>query len=182
MSRFDQEWAVVPEATRWIAALLGLVVFSSIGWIFLLPVVIQHDARTTLAVSPFLFLALFAGAMAAAFVLLVGYIFVDAKRRGMNRVLWTLLAIFIPNAIGIILYFVLRDPVAVPCPSCGTPASKSHAYCSCCGAAVRTACPACHQPVEAGWRACARCGASLTGAVAAGPPAASPPSAGGVSV
>ena len=31
--------------------------------------------------------------------------------------LWTLLAIFIPNAIGIILYFILRDPVPVPCPS-----------------------------------------------------------------
>jgi hypothetical protein len=83
----------------------------------------------------------------------------------MNHVLWTLLAIFIPNAIGIILYFILRDPVPVPCPGCGTPARKGHAYCASCGAAVRAACPQCRQPVEAGWRNCAHCGAAL------GPPA-----------
>ncbi len=44
-------------------------------------------------------------------VLLIGYVYADAKRRGMRYVMWTLLAIFIPNAIGIILYFVMRDPL-----------------------------------------------------------------------
>jgi predicted amidophosphoribosyltransferase len=89
----------------------------------------------------------------------------------MNHILWTLLAIFIPNAIGIILYFILRDPMPVPCPSCGTPARKGHAYCAGCGAAVRAACPQCRQPVETGWRNCARCGAALTPASPPPPPA-----------
>jgi len=80
-------------------------------------------------------------------------------------VLWTLLAIFIPSGIGIILYFILREPIAVPCPSCGTPARKGHAYCASCGGAVRRACAQCHQPVEASWRNCPSCGASLTAAV-----------------
>ena len=70
----------------------------------------------------------------------------------MNHVLWTLLAVFIPNAIGMILYFILRDPVPVPCPSCGALARKGHAYCAGCGTAVRVACPQCRQPVEPGWR------------------------------
>ena len=81
-------------------------------------------------------------AFLGAYVLLVGYVYGDARRRGMNHVLWTLLAIFIPNAIGIILYFILRDPVPVPCPACGTPARKGHAFCAGCGTAVRAACPA----------------------------------------
>ena len=161
MSRFDQEWAVVPQGARWIAAFVGLVVAVSIGGIFFVPVIVERDAKALAILSPFFLLAAVAGAAAAAFVLLVGYVYADARRRGMNYVLWTLLAIFIPNAIGIILYFILRDPVPVPCPACGTPAQKGHAFCSCCGAAVRPACPQCRQPVEAGWRVCPHCGTAL---------------------
>jgi hypothetical protein len=162
MSRFDQEFALVPQGARWIAAFVGLVVAVSIGGIFFAPVVIERNAKAFAILSPFFLLALFASAAAAVFTLLVGYVWADAKRRGMNRVLWTLLAIFIPNAIGIILYFILRDPVPLPCPACGTPTQKSHAYCSSCGTAVRPACPSCRQPVEPGWRICARCGTPLT--------------------
>jgi len=111
------------------------------------------------------FLASLVGvALAVAYVLLVGYVCGDARRRGMNPVLWTLLAIFIPNAIGIILYFILRDPVPVPCPACGLPAKKGQAFCAGCGAAVRAACPQCQQPVEPGWRNCTRCGKPFTSA------------------
>jgi hypothetical protein len=105
----------------------------------------------------------------AIFVLLLGYVWADARRRGMNHVLWTLLALFIPYAVGIILYFVLREPIPLPCPSCGTLARKGHAFCASCGTAVRTACPHCHQPVEAAWRNCASCGRALEPAPAAPP-------------
>ncbi len=70
----------------------------------------------------------------------------DARRRGMNYVLWMLLALLIPGAVGIILCFILRDPLPVPCPSCGTLATKGHAFCSACGAPVRVACPQCREP------------------------------------
>jgi hypothetical protein len=182
MSRFDQEWAIVPQAARWIAVFIGLVVTASIGWIWLVPVVVDRDFKSLLVLSPFLVLALFAGAVAAVFVCFVGYVFADAKRRGMNHVVWTLIAIFVPNAIGIILYFILRDPIALPCPACGTRTQKGHAYCPDCGTPVRPACPSCRQPVEPAWRVCPRCGTPLTaGAVAsaagsapAGGPAAPP--------
>ena len=107
----------------------------------------------------------------AIYVLLLGYVWGDARRRGMNHVMWTLLALFIPSAVGLILYFILRDPVPVPCPSCAAPARKGHAYCASCGTAVRAACPHCRQPVEAGWRNCASCGQALQAAGAAGAPA-----------
>ena len=118
MSRFDQEWALVPAAARWIATLVGLVVAASIGGIFFVPFLIERDLKGFFIFGPFFLLAAFAGSVAAAYVLLVGYVYGDSRRRGMNHVLWTLLAIFIPNAIGIILYFILREPVPLPCPAC----------------------------------------------------------------
>jgi hypothetical protein len=165
MSRFDREWAAVPAGARWTAAFVGLV-FTAL----MTGIVFSRAAAEELPAPVFVFalLALLGAGAMAIYVLLLGYVYGDARRRGMNRFLWTLLALFIPYAVGIILYFVLREPVLVSCPSCGTPARKGHAYCVGCGTAVRTACPSCRQPVEPGWRNCALCGHALR------PPAAGP--------
>ena len=161
MSRFDQEWAIVPKGARWTAVFVCFAVASILAGIFFLPALAERNGTALLVMLPIFLVALVGVALAGAYVLLVGYVYGDARRRGMNSVLWTLLAIFIPNAIGIILYFILRDPIPVPCPGCGMPAKKGQAYCAGCGAAVRAACPQCHQPVEPGWRNCTRCGASF---------------------
>jgi len=97
-------------------------------------------------------------------VLLIGYVFADAKRRGMRYVMWTLLAALIPNAIGIILYFVLRDPLLTNCTSCGAQVRPGFTFCPKCGGALSQACPQCRRAVEPGWTHCAHCGASLRGA------------------
>ena len=169
MSRFDQEWAIVPTGARWTAALVALAFTALMVAIFLLPAFAAQDGKAFLVLSP-IFLTLVGAVPIAIYVLLLGYVWGDARRRGMNHVLWTLLALFIPYAVGVILYFLLRDPVSVPCPSCGTPARKGHAYCASCGTAVRAACPHCRQPVEAAWRNCASCGQALqrAGTAAAG--------------
>jgi hypothetical protein len=170
MTRFKQEWALVPTAARWAAALATLAFALLMTSVFLLPLAAQREWTALLIAFPFFLASMVGGAALGVFVLLVGYVYADAGRRGMNQLMWTLLAVFIPSAIGIILYFILRDPVLVPCPRCATPARKGHAYCAGCGAAVRPACPACRLPVEAGWRNCAHCGAALPagGAPAAG--------------
>lgn len=161
MTRFEEEWALVPATARWIAVLVFLAMGGLMASLFLLPLLVQHEYQGLLFVFPVFLMSLIGAVMLAVYVLLVGYVYGDARRRGMNQVMWTLLAIFIPSAVGIILYFILRDPIPVPCPSCGTPARKGHAYCAGCGTAVREACPQCRQPVEAGWRNCVRCGAPL---------------------
>ena len=51
------------------------------------------------------------GAAVAAYLLLIGYVNQDAKRRDMGQVLWTLLVILIPNGIGFLAYFLLRKPI-----------------------------------------------------------------------
>jgi hypothetical protein len=170
MTRFDEEWALVPAPARWIAVLVFLAMGGLMASLFLLPLLVQHEYQGLFFVFPMFRMSLIGAVMLAVYVLLVGYVYADARRRGMNQVMWTLLAIFIPSAVGIILYFILRDPIPVPCPSCGTPARKGHAYCAGCGTAVREACPQCRQPVEAGWRNCVRCGEPLPQR-SAGPPA-----------
>jgi hypothetical protein len=168
MSRFDREWALVPQGARWTAVLVCLLVAGLMGSIFLLPGLLEHDAKATLVMGPLFAVSLLGVAFLGVYILLAGYVFADARRRGMNHILWTLLAIFIPNAIGIILYFILRDPVPVPCPTCGAQAQKGHAFCASCGAAVRVACAQCRQPLEPGWRACPRCGTALGTTTAGG--------------
>ena len=94
-------------------------------------------------------------------ILLIGYVYGDARRRGMRYVMWTLLAIFLFNGIGIILYFILREPLLGYCSRCGKPASHGFAYCPHCGAGLRPSCPACHRVIEGPWSHCAWCGAPI---------------------
>jgi hypothetical protein len=102
------------------------------------------------------------GIFAAAFTLLFCYIYGDAKRRNMNAALWTVLAIFAPSGIGIILYFLLREPIAACCTQCGTRVQAGFAFCPHCGANMATAaCPQCHRIPQPGWSHCASCGAKL---------------------
>jgi len=100
-------------------------------------------------------------AMLGGYTLLIGYVNGDARRRGMRYVMWTLLAIFLANGIGIILYFILRDPLLVYCPRCGAGVQTSHAFCPRCGAGVQPACQACHRIIQPGWTHCAWCGNQL---------------------
>ena len=97
----------------------------------------------------------------AGWTLVVGYVYGDARRRGMRYVMWTLLAIFIPNGIGVILYFILRDPMPSHCSKCGAPAKQGHAFCPACGAGILPACPQCQRAGQPGWSHCAWCGAKL---------------------
>ncbi len=97
----------------------------------------------------------------AGYTLLVGYVYGDARRRGMRYVMWTLLAIFLFNGIGIILYFILREPLLVHCTRCGAGVQPSHAFCPRCGGGVQPACQACHRILQPGWTHCAWCGNQL---------------------
>ena len=160
MSRFSKEISIVSR-TAWIIALLAYACLAMVLWLGPM----RHEdpefkgwpdaAKLAFAFVLPLFLSVF--------VLLVGYVNADAKRRGMRHVMWTLLAFFVPNAIGIILYFILRDPLPVACRQCGATARKGFAFCPSCGTAIERACPQCRHAVEPGWTHCAYCGASLSG-------------------
>jgi hypothetical protein len=73
------------------------------------------------------------GSLFGLFVLALGYVYGDARRRNMPAVPWTLIALFVPNLLGFLLYFVLRKPLGAPCPQCGQAITPEQRFCSWCG-------------------------------------------------
>jgi hypothetical protein len=56
----------------------------------------------------------FVGGLFLLWVLGLGYVYGDARRRNMPAVPWLLVALLVPNLLGFLLYFVLRKPLARP--------------------------------------------------------------------
>ena len=58
----------------------------------------------------------------ASLLLAFGYVNRDAKRRGMNSALWTILVVVLSPgwlALGFFIYFLMREPLPYNCPQCG---------------------------------------------------------------
>lgn len=92
---------------------------------------------------------------------MVFYVARDAGERQMNAALWTLLVVIIPNALGFIVYLLLREPVGRPCPKCRASVRPNFVFCPVCAQPLIPSCPACRHAVEPGWASCAFCGAQL---------------------
>jgi Double zinc ribbon len=106
-------------------------------------------------------LGILGGTAIACYILLIGYINRDAGRRGMSRLGWTLLAILIPNALGIVLYFVLRKPRTLNCPQCSAAVEPGFGFCPRCRCRLNAVCPQCRRGVSAGDKFCPYCAADL---------------------
>jgi hypothetical protein len=101
------------------------------------------------------------GTLFAFLTLTVGYVNRDAGRRGMSRTIWTLIVILVPNAIGFILYFLMRDPIVTHCPKCGAAADQRANFCPNCRHSLQTTCPQCSSVVRSSDKFCANCGLTL---------------------
>lgn len=112
----------------------------------------------------------------AFFLFLFCYVYVDARRRAMKAGLWLLLAILVPDLIGVVIYFLMRDPLPLNCPNCGALGNARSNYCPRCGYNFRPTCPQCKQEARPGDHYCPHCACDLTATRPAGvgEPAASP--------
>ncbi len=151
-----QEIRLVP----WWSYLLGGIGFVCMQFVF--NVVILHGHEVPPPAGLRVFLGLLTGFVLAAYLMLLGYVNVDAGRRGMNRTLWTLVVIVIPNLIGYLIYFFLRKPLQLPCPQCGTLGDSGATFCRKCGNRLKPACQACGASIEPGDAFCAACGKPTT--------------------
>lgn len=102
-----------------------------------------------------------AAAVLGGFAMLMGYIGGDAKRRGMIAWLWVLVALLVPYLLGVILYFVVREPLPFKCPQCGAAVTAQFNFCPSCKFNLRPNCPECRLALRAGGRFCPHCGFSL---------------------
>jgi RNA polymerase subunit RPABC4/transcription elongation factor Spt4 len=151
----DEVKIISPVA--WVIAVIGFV-----GILCTMVLATIFDKRnppgTITLMAP---LGVFVGAAVACIILLIGYINRDAGRRGMSRTVWTLLAIFIPNALGIVLYFILRKPRIAHCPQCGTALEPGFGFCPSCRYRLSPVCGHCQRAIHAGDKFCPYCGADL---------------------
>jgi hypothetical protein len=157
MSGFRDEVRIIPVGA-WVVAVLIFLPIAAL--MLLLPFRNDPELRHWPLLAKALLSAVPALLM-SCYALLIGYVYADARRRSMRHVMWTLLAALIPNAIGIILYFVLREPLLQTCPRCRAQSRPGFTFCPSCGAALARTCPQCRAAIEAGWSHCARCGAAI---------------------
>lgn len=114
---------------------------------------------------PWAGLAGFFGLLVLVFwIWIIVWVYKDARKRGLEGVLWGLLVFFL-HWIGLIIYLLVRSgrpviPAAPPAPSAPPDAPKSPVIVvpSQSGAAN---CPACGQAAQAEWSVCPFCGAKL---------------------
>ncbi len=67
------------------------------------------------------------------------YVYRDAERRGMNALLWTLIVIFAPSFIGLIIYVLIREnQTGYECAECHAPVKGDQDFCPSCGASLQS--------------------------------------------
>lgn len=95
--------------------------------------------------------------------LLLGvFVYRDAKDRGMNAILWALIAALCPSFLGLIAYLLVRSNYSNwKCPRCGGPVQTSFSACPQCGAKLKATCSNCGGAIEKDWQVCPHCATPL---------------------
>jgi hypothetical protein len=142
---------------KW-AIILSVIVFA--GWIFF----VNHSGgaqrgHPTLLRQVMHFTFVFmTGTALASYVLLIGYVSRDVKRRNMSAPLWMLIVVVMPGGIGAVVYFLLRQPTMIRCPNCTTELMAGVHFCPQCRFQVAPVCGQCFRGVQITDAYCPQCG------------------------
>jgi double zinc ribbon protein len=100
----------------------------------------------------------------ATIIFMAVYVNKDAKRRGMNSAVWTLVCLILaPGYLvtGFIVYLLMREPLPYPCPKCAAMVGARFNFCPNCKCNLHPACPQCQQEVAETDRYCPNCAHEL---------------------
>ena len=129
--RIRQFLSIVPKAVQfWAVVTVGCAVL--IGLVAGYKASDQSTALRTMSLDGSAALVL--GIVLAVWLLCLGFVFADARRRAMRSVLWVLVVALFPHLLGFLLYFVMRQPIASTCTHCGQTILPHQRFCSWCGA------------------------------------------------
>lgn len=94
-------------------------------------------------------------------------IYKDAKAHGMPAGVWTLVALLIPNLIGVIIYLVVRanKEKNVYCSKCKTQVEQDYNICPQCQAIFEEVCQVCNKAIKEDQSICPYCGSEVSGDV-----------------
>jgi hypothetical protein len=141
----------------WWSVALAVVAFGAMQFLF--HYVMPHHKHEMLPMR--LLMGYSWGTLAASYMLLVGYVSRDVKRRNMSAGLWLLIVIMMPGGIGAVVYFLLRQPILSRCPHCSTEISSAYHFCPQCQFQVAPVCGQCFRGVEITDVYCKQCGHDL---------------------
>ncbi len=167
--RFWDEFRIIP---RWLIVLVILLFIAAQVIALLVNLMVDKDQifPPELQGEPVLASLALAGIITGislvlgTLILLVGYVNRDAKRRGMNSALWTLLVIVLLPAwtfVGFLIYFLMREPLPYNCAQCGTTVGARFNFCPNCKCNLHPACPQCRREVAETDKFCPYCACEL---------------------
>jgi lipid-A-disaccharide synthase-like uncharacterized protein len=149
----DDDLRLIPN---W-SIFLAIAVFAAAQYLF--HGVLPHHKHEMLPMR--LLMGYSWGTAFASYVLLVGYVSQDVKRRNMPRALWMLIVIMMPGGIGAVVYFLLRQPMLTRCPHCSSEIASQYHFCPQCQFQLAPACGQCFRSVEITDVYCKQCGHDL---------------------
>ncbi len=152
-SGHDDELSIIPT---W-SIVLATVVFAAAQYLF--HGVLPHHRHEMLPMR--LIMGYSWGTAFASYVLLIGYVSRDVKRRNMSAKLWMLIVIVMPGGIGAVVYFLLRQPILTRCPHCTTEIASSYHFCPQCQFQMAPVCGQCFRGVQITDVYCTQCGHDL---------------------
>ena len=181
--RFRDELRIIPRWLVWTCIVLSALALI-LGMVINLVNFQTHNAifpDDSLRNQPLLSCLALAGVITVAafffslFLFILGYVYRDAKRRGMNPGLWTLLVLILSAGyvfIGLIIYLLVREPLPFTCPQCATTVSARFNFCPTCKYNLHLACAHCQREVSDTDKFCPYCAAELTPTKSQGVPTA----------
>jgi hypothetical protein len=156
-SQFQQDTKLIP----WWSYVLAAIFFVGIQLLInlvLAPADPRPRPRAYTAVWALLF-----GMFLAFYMLMIGFVVRDSKRRGMNPVVWTLIMVsLIPSGLGFIVYFLLREPIALKCPHCAQSVTPDQNFCTQCSFQLKPTCTSCKRALDDDDLFCPQCGTATS--------------------
>jgi amino acid transporter len=171
-AKFREELRIIPKWLVWTCGILSvLALIAGIG----INLANMHTGDNvfpddSFRTQPFLSCLALAGfitliaTFSSIFLFILGYVYRDAKRRGMHPGLWTLLVLILSPAyfcIGLIIYLLVREPLPYNCPQCTALVSARFNFCPNCKCNLHPACPQCQHEVSDSDKFCPFCATEL---------------------
>jgi len=166
--RFREELRIIPRWLKTLCLILYLLALGiGVAVVNIDPSARFMELRDNAAASTLAIIGIVTAMAAptAAFLLMLGYVYRDARRRNMHAPLWTLLVfILAPSSlmIGLIIYLLVREPLPYACPRCGYLVGPRFNFCSNCKCNLHPSCPNCKQEIAETDKFCPNCAFELS--------------------